>query len=73
MLFDGAAYWTVRVTIVDWVMEPEVALMVIWAAPVGVEGTNTSLVLEQPAIKLRVARINPNRAKSLMACRPAGA
>jgi hypothetical protein len=36
-------YWTVRLTIVLWVIVPEVALMVIADVPAGVDGTKTLL------------------------------
>jgi hypothetical protein len=36
-------YWTVRLTIVDWVIVPEVALMVTADVPAGVDGTKTLL------------------------------
>lgn len=36
-------YCTVRLTTVDWVMEPDVALMVTGVAPGGVEGGMTLL------------------------------
>ena len=54
-------YWTVRLTIVLWVIVPEVALIVIADVPAGVEGTKISLVLEQPAIKPAERMKAPNR------------
>ena len=54
-------------TVVDWVIVPEVALTVTWEAPVGVEGTNGSLVLEQPAMYAAVVMRTPSNPKSLMA------
>jgi hypothetical protein len=46
---------------------PEVAVTTTWAAPLGVKGAATPLVLEHPAMKLRVVRQRPKMAKSLIA------
>jgi hypothetical protein len=49
---------------VDWVIEPEVALTVMADVPAGVDGTKTSLILEQPATKPAERRRVPNRPRS---------
>ena len=53
-----------RFTIVLWVIVPDVALMVTVDAPAGVDGTKTSLELEQPAIKPAETRRTPSRPNS---------
>ena len=54
-------YWTVRLMMVLWVIVPEVALTVMAAVPAGVDGTKTSLELEQPAKKPAERMKAPNR------------
>src|SRR5882762_7762728 len=54
-------YWTVRLMMVLWVIEPELALTVMAAVPAGVDGTKTSLELEQPAKKPAERMKAPNR------------
>ena len=51
-----------------WVMEPEVALIVTCEVPAGVDGTKTSLLLEQPAMAIKPAETTrtPNRPRSRM-------
>ena len=51
-------------TVVLWVIEPDVALIVIADVPVGVNGTKMSLVLEQPATKPAERRRVPNSPRS---------
>jgi hypothetical protein len=48
-------------TIVLWVIVPEVALMVTADVPAGVDGTEAPLEPEQPAIKLTERMKAPNR------------
>ena len=50
-----------RLTTVLWVIVPEVALMVTADVPAGVDGTKTSLELEQPATKPAERMKAPNR------------
>lgn len=54
-------YWTVRLMMVLWVIEPEVALTVMAAVPAGVDGTKISLELEQPAKKPAERTKAPNK------------
>lgn len=56
----------------DFEIEPEVAVTTTWAAPLGVKGWATPLVLEHPAMKLRVVMKRPKKAKSLIARAAAG-
>src|SRR5438067_13306891 len=67
----STTHWTMRFTTVLCVIVPEVALTVTADIPAGVDGTNTSLMLEHPATKPAERMTTPNRPRRRMErCQP---
>ena len=60
----GEVYCTVRFTTVVWVTVPEVAWMVTFEVPVGVDGRTIGLVVEQPTKNAAEKIRTPSRPKS---------